>query len=123
MPTITLNELNKTRSRDAQEVLDYAADKQLVHVIGEMVENRIRCGLSQRELSARTGISQSTIARIETFQIVPKLDTLCRIAECLSVDMEVNPRTRVVYTQYEYETPINKSTNVVEEWIVCNSEV
>ncbi len=119
MPTITLNELNKTRSRDAQESLNYAADKQLVHVIGEIVENRIRCGLSQRDVSTRTGISQSTIARIETFQIVPKLDTICKIAECLSVDMDVNPRVKAVYTQYEYDAPTAKSINFVGEWVIC----
>ncbi len=44
---------------------------------------RARAGATQRELARRTGVSQGTIARIETGQTAPRLDTLERLlAEC-----------------------------------------
>ena len=50
--------------------------------IGRMVrELREARGLSQRELAARMGTSQSTIARLESGQTLPSTKTLLRYAK------------------------------------------
>ncbi|MBI1868829.1 MAG: helix-turn-helix transcriptional regulator [Methylocystis sp.] len=47
----------------------------------ELVRARLRAGLSQAELAARMGASQSTIARLESGQALPGAKTLLRYAE------------------------------------------
>ena len=42
-------------------------------------------GLSQRELAKRTGVSEAAINRLERFDREPRLDTVLRIEEALSV--------------------------------------
>jgi len=47
----------------------------------ELVKARLRAGLSQAELAARMGTSQSTIARLESGQTLPSTKTLLRFAK------------------------------------------
>lgn len=46
----------------------------------ELVRARLRAGLSQAELAARMGTSQSAIARLESGQTLPSTKTLLRFA-------------------------------------------
>jgi ribosome-binding protein aMBF1 (putative translation factor) len=46
-----------------------------------VVKARMRAGLSQAELAARMGTSQSTIARLESGQTLPSTKTLLRYAQ------------------------------------------
>jgi ribosome-binding protein aMBF1 (putative translation factor) len=46
----------------------------------ELLRARLRAGLSQAELAARMGTSQSTIARLESGQTLPSTKTLLRYA-------------------------------------------
>ncbi len=46
----------------------------------ELVERRISLGLSQTEVAARMGTSQSAVARLETGQVDSRLSTLERYA-------------------------------------------
>jgi transcriptional regulator with XRE-family HTH domain len=46
----------------------------------ELVERRISLGLSQTEVAARMGTSQSAVARLETGQVDVRLSTLERYA-------------------------------------------
>jgi len=47
-------------------------------------------GLSQRELAARVGTTQSAIARLEGGNVSPSLPTLDKIAEALDVELSVS---------------------------------
>ena len=53
---------------------------------------RSRAGLTQRELSATTGIPQETIARIERGRVDPRVGTLDRLLEGCGYGLEVEPR-------------------------------
>ena len=56
-----------------------------------------RCaGLSQRELAARAGTSQSAIARIERGRQIPSLETLQRLLRACDLDLQIQivPRDR-----------------------------
>ena len=60
---------------------------------GRMVRNaRRRAGLTQRELAAKAGITQETIARIERGRVDPRLGTLDRLLEGCEFGLEVMPR-------------------------------
>jgi len=52
-------------------------------------EARRRAGLTQRELAARAGTSQSAIARIERGRQLPSLETLQRILRACDLDLEL----------------------------------
>ncbi|EGT3655157.1 helix-turn-helix domain-containing protein [Clostridioides difficile] len=43
--------------------------------------------LSQSELSKITGIAQTTISDLEKDKYMPKVDTLCKLAQALDVDI------------------------------------
>ena len=53
---------------------------------------RRRAGLSQRALAERTGIPQSSIARIEAGQTTPRVDTLERLLQATGHALEVEAR-------------------------------
>lgn len=50
-------------------------------ISAELVRARLRAGLSQAELAARRGTSQSAIARLESGQTLPSTKTLLRFAQ------------------------------------------
>ena len=52
---------------------------------------RRAAGLSQRELSRRTGVPQSAIARIERGLQVPRVDTLDRLLKACGFELRLGP--------------------------------
>jgi ribosome-binding protein aMBF1 (putative translation factor) len=55
----------------------------------ELIRARVRAGLSQEQLAARMGTSQSTIARLESGKSLPSTKTLLRFAEATGSKVEV----------------------------------
>lgn len=49
-------------------------------IAAELIRARIRAGLSQAQLAARMGTSQSAVARMESGQTLPSTKTLLRYA-------------------------------------------
>ena len=66
-------------------------------IADQLVEQRRSRGLSQAELAALCGTTQSAIARLEAGGRPPRIDTLLRIAGALDCDLlvELRPRARV----------------------------
>jgi transcriptional regulator with XRE-family HTH domain len=50
---------------------------------------RSAAGLSQTELASRLGTTQSAIARWETSEVSPRLDTLARIADACGLEAHI----------------------------------
>lgn len=59
-------------------------------IIGAIIEQRKALGMSQRELASRCGITQSSVARIETLQTVPKLETVLKMMQPLGLRLTVS---------------------------------
>jgi transcriptional regulator with XRE-family HTH domain len=60
---------------------------------GRMVRYaRRRAGLTQRQLAAKAGISQESIARIERGRVDPRVGTLDRLLEACNYGLEALPR-------------------------------
>jgi ribosome-binding protein aMBF1 (putative translation factor) len=53
-------------------------------VVRQLIELREKHGWSQRELADRAGMKQPQLARLETGQVEPKLDTLQRLAKAMN---------------------------------------
>jgi transcriptional regulator with XRE-family HTH domain len=57
-------------------------------------EARGRAGLTQRELAGATGMFQPAIARIESGDVVPRIDTLVRVLAACGASLAVEPKLR-----------------------------
>jgi transcriptional regulator with XRE-family HTH domain len=62
-----------------------------VNVRKAVLDARTAAKLSQRQLAARAGVPQSTIARIETGKLMPRVDTLDRVLRAADVRVAVEP--------------------------------
>jgi transcriptional regulator with XRE-family HTH domain len=80
---------------------------------------RLRSGLSQRELAAKAGTSQPTLAAYETARKVPSLKTLMRILEAAGFDLRfrlepTDPHDDVIRA-YEQRLPTAVVTKIRED--------
>ncbi|MBA3552765.1 MAG: helix-turn-helix transcriptional regulator [Actinobacteria bacterium] len=81
---------------------------------------RRRAGLTQRELAARLGIAQSSIAKIEGGTAIPRIDTLDRLLEACGETLEAVPRPgrgldRAVYRELLELRPRARLERAAEE--------
>jgi transcriptional regulator with XRE-family HTH domain len=53
-------------------------------------EARRRARLTQRQLAARTGLSQPTIARIEAGDVAPSLERIIEVVRAAGFDLEIH---------------------------------
>ena len=81
--------VNPDAKKDLEEV------EQLAVIVSAMVEKRNALGMSQRELAARCGIPQSSVARIESYKTTPNLDTLLKILHSLGLTLTVSPENQI----------------------------
>lgn len=58
-------------------------------IIKAIAEARQNAGLTQEELSARTGIAQSDISKLENGNANPSLETLKRLADGMDMTLKV----------------------------------
>lgn len=81
---------------------------------------RRRAGLSQRALSAQTGVAQPTIARIERGADDPRIGTLERLFAACGETIEALPRAGVGIDRSEIRvllalTPAQRAATLVDE--------
>ena len=81
------------RQRDTVgRVAAYRAAQRAIDIGAEVRRFRRARGWTQTDLAARTGISRSALARLETGVTVPTLSALERLAEALSIEVTVSLR-------------------------------
>ena len=56
-----------------------------------LVRARLGAGLTQKELAERIGTTQSAVARWENGVVVPRLDTLLKLADVLDTTFTIAP--------------------------------
>lgn len=80
------NSLEKMKLRDKESNLsEYLTDT----MIAQIRAYRINDGISQRELSRRSGVTQNIISRMENGLATPQFETLIKLAETLDLDVEI----------------------------------
>lgn len=67
----------------------YEEYKQEKAIIEKIVKSRKKQNLSQRDLAKLTGLKQPAIARFETLEATPNLDTLLKIINALGLKIEI----------------------------------
>ena len=81
----------RTRFPGLQEAADRAAGRRAL--VAELTGARLESGLSQTEVAARMGTSQSAVARLESGELDARLSTVERYAAALghALSWQVRP--------------------------------
>lgn len=74
-------EINTITKEDIEEMED------LANIISTIIEKRNELGMSQRELADICGLPHSSIARIESCAVKPKVETLIKIMKPLGLTL------------------------------------
>ena len=72
---------------EAAKIIDET--EMLSPIIAEIIIRRQELKLNQRELAERCGVPQSTIARMESGAVTPKLETLVKVCRELGLKLTV----------------------------------
>ena len=78
----------KNESAESKVVFETA--EEVSRIIVELIETRVDRGMSQRQLAAKCGLKQSAIARMESLNTIPRLDTVIRVAKALNISITVD---------------------------------
>lgn len=89
MKTIDFNDLKADLLSDPEVRAEYDTLEQDFALANELISARARAGLSQADVAARMGTTQSTIARLESGRSLPSLRTLSRYAAAIGARAEV----------------------------------
>lgn len=89
MKTIDFDDLKADLLKDPAVRAEYDALAEEFAIARELIAARARAGLSQAEVAARMGTTQSTIARLESGRTLPSLRTLSRYAAATGSRTEV----------------------------------
>ncbi len=87
--TIPFEEIEAQLLANPRVKAEYDALAPEFEISAELLRARLRAGLSQAELAARMGTSQSAIARLESGQTLPSTKTLLRFAEATESKVQV----------------------------------
>lgn len=96
--------IERIRDRIAEGPLD-APSPLFTHIAAQIADRRIELRLSQAELAALCDTTQSAIARLESGERPPRIDTLQRIAGALDCELAVELRPRTTRNVRKGTTP------------------
>ena len=80
---------NHVKATDHAIKGDIGIIEELTNLISSIIAKRNELGMSQRDLAAECGLPQSSVARIESFKTIPKLDTLLKLMRALKLKLQI----------------------------------
>ncbi|MHC1771077.1 MAG: helix-turn-helix domain-containing protein [Flexilinea sp.] len=78
----------KEQSPEERENIEYI--EELSEIVSQFISQRKELKLSQRDLAQKSGVPQSSIARIETGASVPQINTLLKVLKPLGLTLTVS---------------------------------
>ena len=84
-----LQELTDELMQDPEFVKEYIAIQPEVNITRAILDARINAGMTQMELSQKSGISQADISRLEKGTRNPSLNLLKRLAEAMDSTLRI----------------------------------
>jgi len=90
----------------------FEISEQKAALISNLVKERIRKGWTQSQLAEKCGLKQPAIARIESSEVCPRLDTIMKIARVL--EMEIVVEKKEVYEQIKVSKYIRENISFNE---------
>lgn len=101
MNTNKLFEDIKLTKEQEKEIEEY---EKISNIILALIKQRINKNLTQRELAELTNIKQPMIARIESLNTIPRLDTLTKIASALKCDITIVEQENYDFKCIDFDT-------------------
>lgn len=83
------NDYLKEQMKDPEFKAEYEALEPEFSIIQAIIDARKEIGITQKELSERTGITQADISKLETGNANPSLRTLRRLAKGLGMKLKL----------------------------------
>ena len=80
---------NHVKAINEEERHNMEEIEEVSEIVSSIIRRRQELGISQRDLAARCGIPQSSVARTETLKTTPKLDTLIKLMQALNLKLQV----------------------------------
>ena len=89
----SLAKLRRALLTDPEVKAEYDRLGPIFAVVGEMIEARQAAGLTQADIAARMGTTQSVVARLENARHMPTFDMVARYAAAINrrVDIHLVP--------------------------------
>jgi ribosome-binding protein aMBF1 (putative translation factor) len=85
----SLAKLRRELLTDPEVLAEYDRLGSIFAVVGEMIEARQAAGLTQADIAARMGTSQSVIARLENARHMPTFDMVARYAAAIGRRLDI----------------------------------
>lgn len=85
-----LSTLHKRWAADPEYDEAFESHRLEFELARQLIQRRLKSGLSQQELASRMGTSQSSIARMESGTALPSLRTLQRFAEATESVLKIS---------------------------------
>ncbi len=85
----TFNDFLKEQLKDPDIKAEYEALEPEFAIIQAMIDARKLKGITQKELSERTGIAQGDISKLENGNGNPSLKTLQRLARAMGMHLKI----------------------------------
>jgi len=84
-----VSDLKKELLTDAEFLKEYKSLEEEFSVASTLIDARRNAGLSQEQVAAKMGTTQSVVARIESGRPLPSLRTLMRYAAAVGRKLEI----------------------------------
>lgn len=85
---------DSTRFTSEKERSIAEASFKVAEIVQILLEERVNKGLTQKQLAEKCGMKQSAIARMESIESIPRLDTVIRVATALGMALDFQtPKT------------------------------
>ncbi len=89
MKTITLKQFKKELFRDKVAKKAYDDLEVEFSIISQIIDQRIKKGISQKDMAAKMGTQQPAIARFESGRYNPTLSFLKKVSEALGTKLKI----------------------------------
>ncbi len=83
-------------ARDPEFRIRWESEQPLREASQAIIGARLSAGLTQAELAAKLGTTQSAIARLESGTGMPRVDTFQKLARVLGVRFEITPEKGLI---------------------------
>ena len=89
MRRLTFDEYLKEKLRDPELKKEWDASEEEYQLINSLIKARVESGLTQSELSERSGINQANISKIENGVYNPTVNILRKLAEAMNMNLVI----------------------------------
>ncbi len=86
----SLAKLRRELLTDPEVRAEYDRLGPIFTLVGEMVEARQAAGLTQTQVAARMGASQSVVARLENARHMPTFEMIARYADAIGRQLDIH---------------------------------